>query len=55
LLDIYTRIAEITSKGWPVITMRRGEIIAKNGKPVEPRTVGTYVSRKASLNTQVDQ
>lgn len=34
-------------KGWPVMTMCRGEIIAKDGKTVEPKIKGQYVYRKA--------
>lgn len=34
-------------KGWPVLTIRRGEIIAKDGKSVEPRQGGVYLRRTA--------
>lgn len=32
-------------KGWPVMTIRRGEIIAKDGTSVEPKTKGTFLRR----------
>ncbi|MBW4079808.1 dihydroorotase family protein [Paenibacillus sp. S150] len=34
-------------KGWPVMTLRRGEIIAENGQAVEPAGGGKYLKRKA--------
>lgn len=38
-------------KGWPVITIRRGEVIAENGQSVEPADGGKYLKRKAKGNT----
>jgi dihydropyrimidinase len=41
-------------KGWPVMTIRRGEIIAKDGRAVEPESKGKYIRREAKPTKQPD-
>jgi dihydropyrimidinase len=39
----YTPYEGIAVKGWPVITISRGEVVAENGKVVETRGRGKFL------------
>ncbi len=36
-------------KGWPVLTLRRGEVLARDGKVVEPKGKGVFLKRSAAV------
>ena len=44
----YTPYEGIKVKGWPVLTMVRGNIVMKDGALVAGRPVGAYQSRQLS-------
>ncbi|WP_227938293.1 dihydroorotase [Alkalihalobacillus deserti] len=39
-------------RGWPVMTIRRGEVIAADGKAIEPKGKGKYLRREATSAKQ---
>jgi dihydropyrimidinase len=45
----YTPYAGRTVRGWPVTVLRRGEIIAENGRCLAAPGTGEFLAREAGL------
>ena len=46
----YSIYDEFTSKGWPVVTIRRGEILVENGQFLGKESTGRFLVRKLEQN-----
>lgn len=44
----YSLYGDFTSKGWPIVTIRRGEILVENGEFLGKENTGRFLKRKLS-------
>ena len=42
----YSLYEDVTSKGWPVVTIRRGEVLVESGKFLGKESTGRFLARK---------
>ena len=42
----YSLYEDYTAKGWPVMTIRRGEILVENGQFLGKKATGRFLARK---------